>query len=211
MNIFGEEEVKEILEWSKTNTRNFSWRKNTTPYRILVAEILLRRTTAPAVEKMYNDFIHRYSDLLTLSEASESTISAELRSIGYNIIRAKILKEVSRSLLSNYGGIPNSVDHLTSVKHIGLYIAGAILSLGFGIPFPMIDTNVLRILERFYGKKITQNKGLEILNPIIPNEFQHFNLALLDFAALVCKPKQPLCIECPIRKKCNYPMKNNLP
>jgi A/G-specific adenine glycosylase len=207
---FGEEEVKSILEWGEINFRDFSWRQNTTPYRVLIAEILLRRTTASAADRVYKNFIEKYPDLKTLSEASEMVLASEIKGLGYNIIRSKILKEVSESLLSRYKNIPDNLDHLISVKHIGLYIAAAILSLGYNSPLPMVDSNVIRIMSRFYGKKVSQKECFHILESKLPTEFKIFNLILLDLGALICKPRYPLCTVCPIRKNCDFGKENSI-
>ena len=206
---FGEKEVKSILEWGEINFRNFSWRQNTTPYRVLIAEILLRRTTASAADRVYKNFIEKYPDLKTLSEASEMVLASEIKGLGYNIIRSKILKEVSESLLSRYEYIPDDLDNLISIKHIGLYIAAAILSLGYNSPLPMVDSNVIRIMSRFYGKKISQKECFRILESKLPTEFKTFNLILLDLGALICKPRYPLCHMCPIRKNCDFGKKSH--
>jgi len=205
---FGEEEVRNILEWGETNFRNFPWRQNTTPYRILIAEILLRRTTAVAADRVYKKFIEKYPDLRTLSKASEMVLASEIKALGYNIIRSKILKEVSESLLSRYENIPDDLDNLISIKHIGLYIAAAILSLGYNSPLPMVDSNIIRIMSRFYGKKISQKGCFNILESKLPTEFKTFNLTLLDLGALICKPRYPLCSMCPIRKNCGFGKKS---
>jgi A/G-specific adenine glycosylase len=201
---FGEEEVRNILEWGQTSLRDFPWRQNTTPYRILIAEILLRRTTAKAAGRIYKDFVEKYPDLQTISKTSEAAIASEIKGLGYNIARSKILKEVSDSLLSRYGHIPDNLDNLLSIKHIGLYIAAAIASLGYNTPLPMVDSNVIRIMSRFYGKKVSQEKCFHILESKLPPEFKTFNLTLLDLGALICKPRYPLCNMCPIRKNCEY-------
>lgn len=197
-------EVPIILQWAEKNLRNFSWRKNPTPYRILVAEILLRRTTASAVEKMYDGFIKKYSDLITLSKTPEEILQSELKRLGYNKIRSKILIEISKELLLKYGGIPDSLEYLLATRHIGLYIASAILSLAYGKPLPMVDSNVIRILHRYHGKQFSQVECFNILKGILPENFRIFNLALLDFGSLVCKPQHPLCISCPLKNCCEY-------
>jgi len=201
---FGEKEVEDILEWGTANYRNFSWRQNVTPYRILIAEILLRRTTASAATKVYDSFIQKYPDLLTLSKSSDLVLASELKGLGYNIVRSKILKEVTESLLSKYENIPSDLDNLISIKHIGLYIAAAIISLGYNSPFPMVDSNVIRIMSRFYGKEFSQKECFHELKSLLPADFKMFNLTLLDFGALVCRPRYPLCSVCPIRKKCEF-------
>lgn len=157
-----------------------------------------------AADRVYKKFIEKYPDLRMLSKASEMVLASEIKALGYNIIRSKILKEVSESLLSRYENIPDDLDNLISIKHIGLYIAAAILSLGYNSPLPMVDSNIIRIMSRFYGKKISQKGCFHILESKLPTEFKTFNLTLLDLGALICKPRYPLCSMCPIRKNCDF-------
>lgn len=164
----------------------------------------MRRTTATAVEKMYDEFIRKFPDLDTLCKTPEKNLESELKRLGYNKVRSKMLNEISNELLLKYGGIPDSMEYLLSIRHIGLYIASAILSLAYFKPFPMVDNNVIRILSRYYGKRFSQNECFDLLKQILPTEFQKFNLSLLDFGSKICKPQYPLCLSCPIKNGCKY-------
>lgn len=196
--------VNAILEWSEENIREFPWRKDYSPYKVLIAELLLRRTTAQAVQRVYNEFIDSYPDLQQLSNAIIGELEDRLRTLGYHRLRAALVREVASEMLSKYQGIPDTLEKLLSIKHIGLYTAAAIMSLGYNKPLPMVDTNVLRILGRVYGRSTTQQQAFELLNGKLPVDFRRFNLALLDFGALVCRYKDPLCHICPLNNLCTY-------
>jgi A/G-specific adenine glycosylase len=198
-----------ILEWGHKNYRKFSWRRNYNPYKILVAELLLRRTTATAVERVYNNFIELYPNLLSLSIAKIDDIEYLLKSIGYYKLRAKIITEIAKDLIMNYGEIPCDYGKLMSIKNIGNYTAGAIMSLGYEKRAVMVDSNVKRIIDRVFSPGLSDKFGnkdyLEICEKLLPqNEFSSFNLALLDFGSLICRPKNPLHERCPIKDFCEF-------
>lgn len=198
-----------ILIWGYKNYRKFSWRDNLTPYGILVAELLLRRTTATAVERLYKDFIINYPDLFSLSKANKSDLEYLLKSIGYNKLRACMITEVATDLINNYGGIPCNLEELMTIRNIGSYTAGAIISLGYGKRAVMVDSNVKRIIKRVFSstlpEKPTDRNYLEICEKLLPSDnFIPFNFALLDFGALICRYNNPLHENCPIKDFCDY-------
>jgi A/G-specific adenine glycosylase len=205
--------VKGIESWAEagSNYRSFPWRKRPTPYRVLVAELLLRRTTAAAVQRVYEDFLAAYPDLDSLSGANNAELEAVLKTIGYHKSRAIIFKEVASDLISKYGGIPDSLENLLAVKNIGLYTAAAIISLGYCRPLPMVDTNVTRVLSRVLDKKISQKEAFLALRHVLPHDYKRFNLSLLDFGASVCTYGVPLCYKCPVAKYCSYEPKSAAP
>ena len=123
--------VRRTLLWGRDNVRDFPWRRDRTPYRVLVAEIILRRTTAKAACRVYGAFLRRYPDVYTLSRADVGELEALLSAIGYHKQRALILKEVAQFVVSKYNGvIPNRREDLEAIPHVGHYTAGAVLSLG---------------------------------------------------------------------------------
>lgn len=196
--------VNTVLRWSKGNIRDFPWRNDFSPYRVLIAELLLRRTTAQAVQRVYDEFLETYPDLQHLSNASVGELEDRLRTLGYHRLRAMLIREAISEMLSKYKGVPDTIEELLSIKHIGLYTAAAIISLGYNKPLPMVDTNVLRILGRIYGRSMTQQQAFELLKGKLPVDSRRFNLSLLDFGALVCRYKNPLCHVCPLNGSCAY-------
>lgn len=200
-----------IVEWAIKNSRRYPWRENRTPYRILVAEILLRRTTSSAVLRIYDGFISSYPTLGDLARAKENELRSTLASIGYQKLRAKILKEVAMFIAYKYQGeVPNLTEDLLAIPHVGLYTAGAVLSFGHGIPAAMVDSNVERILRRLFSSSLPRKVSLKQLNEIAKNlvsKSQHvpYNFGLLDLGGLVCKYDKPRCALCPLNEFCDYP------
>ena len=202
--------VQSLLEWGKENFRDFPWRKKRTPYRILVAEIILRRTTAKAASRVYETLIDSYPSPAALSLAKVEKLEKTLSIVGYHKQRAKILKEVATFIVSNYNGkVPRQEDRLLEIPHVGQYIAGAVLSLGHGIPSAMVDSNIERIIRRLFSKHLS-SKGVakrvqEISGLMAPTEKnQVYNYALLDLGALICTYGLPRCVMCPLCQSCDY-------
>ncbi|MEM3467048.1 MAG: hypothetical protein QXO71_07285 [Candidatus Jordarchaeaceae archaeon] len=204
-----EEIIRNLLKWGKENIRSFPWRKKRTPYAVLLAEVLLRRTTAKAVCRIYEPLIEKYPNVYSLSHAEVKDLEKMLSVVGYNKQRALILKEMAKFIISEYGGkIPNKKEELMNIPHIGNYIAGAILSLGYGIPSAMVDSNVQRIIGRVFSRTLpTKGKRkaiVEVAEAIVPGKnHELFNFAMLDLGALICKYNEKICQKCPLSTICD--------
>jgi len=206
---------KGIIKWGKQHYRHFSWRENRTPYSVLVSEILLKRTTASAVKNMYEEFMSLYPNIRELAKADEKELEKLLLKIGYHKRRTKILIEIANYILNRYNGqIPKSKEDLLEIPYVGHYTANAILSLGYGIPSAMVDSNVERIIKRLFLKHLPKKASMRIVQKIAdmlsPKENnQNYNFALLDFGALVCRYGMPKCKICSINKFCDYYLSGN--
>lgn len=200
--------VKSILDWSSDNLRTFPWREKRDPYRVLVAEFLLKRTTASAVNRIYCRFIERYPSISKLARADEKGLEEILKTIGYHKVRSKTMIETANIIMRDYNGIiPDTKQSLLSIRNIGPYTAGAILSMGYGKKASIVDSNVERILKRIFinllpdkGIKKAIRKVAELLVPKSGHE--EFNLALLDIGALICTYRGTFCEKCPISNLC---------
>jgi len=200
---------KLVLQWAMANLRSFPWREERTPYRILVAEVILRRTTSTAASRIYKKFLEKWPNIRSLSRAEIEELERVLEAVGYHKRRARILVDMARYIEKNYGGvIPADMASLLRVPHVGPYIAGAILSLGYGVPAAMVDSNVQRILSRCFHNYLPergQTKTIQtVTEALVPNkEHVLFNLGLLDLGALICRYDRPRCDECPLRPVCD--------
>jgi A/G-specific adenine glycosylase len=198
---------RKLLRWGRKNYRDFLWRQNRTPYRVLVSEILLKRTTAPAAADLYPKFIALYPTVESLAKADRKELETLLARIGYHRKRADILIEVAKCILGRHGGeIPKTKEALLEIPNIGPYTAAAVLTLGYGTPSAMVDSNVERIIKRLFlrfdPKPRAVREMAEILAP--ESENQAYSFALLDLGALVCRYGVPKCNICPIRDLCDY-------
>jgi A/G-specific adenine glycosylase len=196
--------------WGKLNLRKFPWRQTSEPYAILVAEFLLQKTNAATVFSIYKTFLSRYPTLKYLAAATVEDVTELLQPLGL-YFRAGRLIQLAKILLDEYEGkVPNSEQKLLKLPGIGKYTARSICSHAFGQPSAVLDTNVARILERFFGLRGGRVKSrckilwdaAEKIAPV--REVSKWNLTLLDFGAMVCTAKNPLCKDCLLSIKCNY-------
>ncbi|MEH2171786.1 helix-hairpin-helix domain-containing protein [Nostoc sp.] len=196
--------------WGTQNLRDFPWRHTCDSYAILVAEFLLQKTDALTVLPVYEIFLSRYPTLDKLVKASIEELSELLKPLGL-FFRAERLYQCVCIILEQYGGkIPDSEKQLLKLPGIGKYTARAICSQAFNQPLTILDTNVARILEHFFalqGERVKSRckilwNAAEIIAP--NKEVGKWNLTLLDFGAMVCRAKNPLCNDCPLSAKCNY-------
>jgi A/G-specific adenine glycosylase len=201
---------KGLLKWAKRNLRTFPWRQDVSPYRILVAEVLLKRTTSTAVERLFPSFVQAYPDISALAGARKKDLRQKLVQLGYHKKRAEIFIEMARYIMKKYHGrIPKTQEELLDIPHIGDYTANAILSLAYGIPAAMVDCNVIRIITRVFLKRLPEKTPQKIVQEVADllspkKDYQCYNYALLDLGALVCRSGTPKCKICPINRYCDY-------
>lgn len=205
--------VSQLLEWFKTNNRNFlPWRQTEDPYKVLVAELMLQKTTVKQVERVFPLFISKYPDVFSLSRAHIDEIRKTITPLGMEHKRAPILKKLAQTIVrNNQGKIAPDHDFLLSLQGIGQYITNAVLCLAFDKDTPMLDTNVIRVLTRVFDLKIQRSRARKdkamwsYLESIIPKgRGRDLNLAILDHAAKICVPRKPHCDLCPINTICLY-------
>jgi len=204
---------KKLLEWYHTNGRHFPWRKTKNAYNILIAEILLQQTDAPKVAKEYKSFVKLFDTPKKLSHAKTATVHRFIKKLGLDY-RVDRLINLARSIEKKFNGlVPNTEEGLLSLPGVGKYIANAVLSSAYDKRVAILDTNIIRIIERFFGIKSTKPRPhtdpklwvvAEQLLPRKTNMCKIWNYALLDFGALICSHYNPKCEECPCRHKCSY-------
>jgi A/G-specific adenine glycosylase len=198
-----------LLTWYAANKRDLPWRHTSNPYNILVSEIMLQQTQVERVIPKYEEFLQKYPTLEALANAPVEEVRQTWYPLGYNI-RPERLHGIAREAVEKYGGsIPDDPDALQSLKGIGRYTAGAVLSFAFGRQAPILDTNVRRVLHRVFigegdAKRYSVQKDLwELSEALIPGgKVYDFNQALMDFGATVCTAHKPVCLVCPLSDVC---------
>jgi A/G-specific adenine glycosylase len=202
--------IGRTLSWYKLNGRKFSWRqRRLTPYETLVLEIMLRRTTAERVEKIFPVFIKKYPSPRVLYRARECSLSSDLKTLGLKN-RVKILRKLAEEIVRKWAGkIPDKFNDLIQLPGVGIYTANAVLCFSLGKRVPLVDTNVARVLQRVFGLPSRDPGGnvrLWILaRKLLPQKnVMEFNWGLIDLGSMVCRPKNPLCGYCPIHDLCSY-------
>jgi A/G-specific adenine glycosylase len=205
--------VTRLLEWFHDNRRAFPWRETfdaPNPYVILFTEIMLQRTKAEQVVPVYAEFFQRYPTFKELSRAKPRDVETLFQKLGLRW-RARNVVKLIRALQTDFRGIvPNDFDELRELPAVGDYVAKAVLCYAFEKRVAPIDTNVVRVISRLFGLSITSDSARrnrrisEIADSLIPtHRARDFNLCLLDFAAIICRPK-PMCSVCPVSRDCSY-------
>lgn len=200
-----------LRRWGITNRRNFPWRQTTNPYNVLIAEMLLQATTAGKVVPVYEKFIARFPTPALLASASVEEIEAMIRSLGLPG-RARAISKIAELLVRDYGGVvPNERVKLLDLPRVGEYTAGAVQSFAFGLPAAIPDTNVVRLLQRYFGLPQTRpshrgspGRGIvRVAKDVLPlHGTAEFNFAMLDFGSLICTSRSPKCETCPLASHC---------
>ena len=200
-----------LLAWSTHNWRDFPWRRTTDPYCIFVAESLLQKTDAAKVLPIYQAFIARYPDFQSLAIAPLPELANLLQPLGL-FFRAKRLSQAAQIVAGDWNNtLPQSAKALMQLPGVGKYTARSICANAFGQHEPILDTNVIRILERFFGIVAASRvksrcsvlwNAAEMVAPVA--DTSRWNLTLLDFGAKVCTAKLPHCQSCLLQSRCSF-------
>jgi A/G-specific adenine glycosylase len=181
-----------------------------------VAEILLQRTTAAAVERTYIGFLKRYPSWIALAQAPPEGLENALRPLGLWRQKALAFQQLAQSIEMNGGIAPGTRKELERLPGIGPYTASAVLAIVYGRAQPLLDVNMARLLGRFLdppeGLEAKPKRTLHALalRLVSSKRALEVNWAVLDFGALVCRSRRPLCPECPLRARCQYAMARQL-
>jgi A/G-specific adenine glycosylase len=199
-----------MLDWFYKHGRDYPWRHTDDPFRVLIAEIMLRRTKANQVKPVYVTLFDKYPDVESLARASDEQLEKILYPLGLKW-RSPTFKLVAKEIREKYNcRIPDTRRELISLPGVGDYVAGAVLAIAFRKAEWMVDSNIVRLFKRYFGVD-TSKEGrrdkhiIEIAKAYVRGEDPRgANLAILDFTALVCTPKKPDCRECPLTMDCQY-------
>lgn len=198
-----------LLEWFRREARDLPWRRTRDPYHIWVSEIMLQQTRVETVIPYFQRFIGRFPTIRDLAAAPEAEVLKMWEGLGY-YSRARNLQAAARQVAEKHGGaVPADKAAVSALKGVGPYTAGAILSIAFNQPEPAVDGNVMRVLSRFFDldgdiARPAVRAGLEKLaGELIPEgQASNFNQALMELGALVCTPRSPGCLTCPVMERC---------
>ena len=201
--------IKKLESWYQKNHIKFPFRQTKDPYKIWVSEIMLQQTQLETVLPYYERFLNQFPDVFSLSKATDDSIKKCVEGIGY-YRRFMLMKKAASVIVNDFNGtFPNHYKDVLSLPGIGLYTAGAIMSIAFEQPYGAVDGNVIRILSRQYlvesDMRLEKNKHtIRDLNQhlIEQSNPSDYTQALMDLGRTVCKPKNPLCESCPIAETC---------
>lgn len=196
-----------LLKWGGGDNSPYPWRLTDDPYKVFIAEVLLKRTTWKAVARIYTDFLMRYPGFEELYSAVD--LENTLEPIGLNRQRAVLLKRAARYVLERFGGeLPRDRESLLGIPGVGEYIADAVLCFAFKLPALPIDSNVTRVISRVFGSDTSRStvsyytSGL--MSAIGSGDVRRLSWATIDLGRVVCRPLRPLCGSCPLNGYCQY-------
>ena len=200
---------RKLVAWYHDAHRELPWRRDRDPYRVLVSEMMLVQTTVTAVVPYFERFLARFPSVSALAEADESAVIKQWEGLGY-YRRARQLHSAARAIVERHGGsVPDDPDALRALPGVGRYIAGAILSFAFDRPAPILEANTQRVLARWlaWGEDLKKTKSQARLweaaaRLVPPAGAGTFNQAFMELGALVCTPRSPSCLFCPVSAEC---------
>ena len=200
---------KALITWFEKSKRQMPWREVATPYRILVSEVMLQQTQVVTVIPYFHRFMHAFPTLADLAAAPEEQVLKLWEGLGY-YSRARHLHACAKAIVAMGGVIPSEFDELRKLPGIGDYTAAAVASMGFGQKVAVVDGNVLRVRARMLKEETPvdtsalKKRYFQELTDIIlsVDSPSLFNQAMMELGALVCKPTEPDCAQCPIALWC---------
>ncbi len=203
--------TKKILKWYDFNKRSLPWRKNVSVqkklYYTLISEFMLQQTQVTTVIPYFKRFIKNLPSIRSLAKVNEKKLIKLWEGLGY-YSRARNLKKTAQIIIKNFDGkLPNNFDDLLSLPGIGNYTANAILAIAFNKSYIPLDGNIERVLKRYLylkKEKEIQKNNLNQKKVVFGTTSRSgdYAQAIMELGALICKPKNPLCSQCPISKNC---------
>ena len=199
---------REILDWFQQHRRDLPWRHTRDPYAIMVSEIMLQQTQVDRVIPYWREWLERWPTVHQLASAPVADVIRAWKGLGYNR-RAVNLQRAAQAVVDRGGEFPQTVEGLRALPGIGPYTAGAIACFAFEQDVPFIDTNMRRVLHRIFvgvdipKPTISDKEVLSIAADAIPaGEGWTWNQAIMEFGAIQCTARKPLCLTCPVQEEC---------
>jgi A/G-specific adenine glycosylase len=209
--------VSALLGWFSQNARDLPWRRTRDPYAIWVSEIMLQQTQVKTVIPYWKRWMRKLPTIKAAASASPGKIHKLWEGLGY-YTRVRNLQKAARQIMEKHDGkFPDNFDDMLALPGIGRYTAGAICSIAFNQPTPILDGNVIRVLTRVFGigknprEKKTNAQLWRLAEELVAHASRftfhasrtsHLNQSLMELGALICTPRQPQCPVCPVKKLC---------
>jgi len=202
-----------LTRWYRANHRVLPWRaapgERADPYHVLVSEAMLQQTQVATVIDYFNRFVERFPTVETLASAEEQAVLRLWQGLGY-YRRARHLHATAKRIVSDFGGqVPGTVEQLLQLPGVGRYTAGAVASIAFDRPAPIVDGNVSRVVSRLMRveEAVDSPTGQRMIwdwaERLLPGRgVGDFNQAMMELGAVVCTPRNPGCLTCPVRRHC---------
>ena len=194
---------KSLLAWYDLHRRDLPWRESRDPYRVWLSEIMLQQTRVAAVIAHYQEFLRRFPTVEKLAAAREASVLAAWSGLGY-YRRARMLHAAAKVVVREHdGNFPATEEGLRELPGVGRYTAAAIASNAFGKPTAVVDGNVERVLQRVSGERLAGEELWAAANALLDGKRPgDFNQAMMELGAVVCTPRAPTCLTCPVIGMC---------
>ena len=201
---------RDLLRWYDSAARDLPWRGGgRTPWRVFVSEAMLQQTQVKTVLPYFLRFTERFPTPISLAQADEEEVLRLWQGLGY-YSRARNLQRAARAMVERHGGaVPETIGELIALPGVGRYTAGAVASIAFGVPAPILDGNVTRVLCRLdliegdpraaANQRRLWERAAEVVDPDRPGDF---NSAVMELGATACTPRSPQCLICPVSAYC---------
>ena len=198
-----------LLDWFRQFQRDLPWRKTKDPYRVWLSEIMLQQTRVAAVIPYYERFLERFPNIESLAEAPGEEVLRLWSGLGY-YSRARNLQNAARQIVTKFGGVfPKTREEILSLSGIGDYTASAIASISFNQRAAALDGNVARVVSRLEairgdlrGRQKWQALRKEADRLLAANAAGDWNQAMMELGAIICTPRAPQCLLCPVATHC---------
>jgi len=199
-----------LRAWYRQNARDLPWRRTSDPYAIWVSEAMLQQTRVEAVIDYHARFLDAFPTLHDLAAADEDRVLAAWSGLGY-YRRARALHAAAGVIVEEHGGrFPEDRDSLLALPGVGRYTAGALLSIAFDQPEPLVDGNVERVFSRLFaldalsGSPVLTRECWSLAESLVPPRggAGEWNQALMELGATLCTPRSPRCVDCPLKRTC---------
>jgi len=198
-----------IAYWQQSGRHELPWRNTSDAWSILLAEVLLRKTTSTQAAVVYQ-MLAPYSPT-QIVRMDKDVLASVLHPLGIHQVRAGQLQQIAQAVIDSSGEVLKSDEMLRKLPGVGRYISNSVRCCAFGVPAPAMDTNLIRVMKRVFGwisqRKRPREDGRmwQLAETLIPENLpREFNWGMLDFASAVCTHRKPKCESCPINDICNY-------
>ncbi len=206
-----EDFARRLLAWYRETRRDLPWRSDPSPYRVWLSEVMLQQTQVKTVLPYFQRIVEAYPSIQSLAAAKEERLLSLWSGLGY-YSRARRLLKAARLIVERHDGkFPEDWLQARRLPGVGRYTAGAVLSIAYGKPHPILDGNIRRILSRLLCHEPGSAAALErfwallaeiVVDPAVAPAVSDFNQALMELGALVCTPRSPECRRCPLQACC---------
>lgn len=201
--------AKQVIDWFIRHQRDLPWRSDPDPYLVWLSEIMLQQTQVKTMLPYFERFIATYPTVEDLAAAEEAEVLDLWAGLGY-YRRARNLHKAARVVCRDFQGeFPRGLEDLLRLPGVGRYSAGAILSIAYGLPHPVLDGNVKRVLSRYLAvqEPLADSAFWKLLDqtvaiPMVAANVSAFNQGLMELGATVCTPNRPRCPACPLKNSC---------